>query len=160
MEKIVWHTEKRKVSELKLLENNPRTITKEGFEKLKKDISELGQFRPLVCDTDLTVLGGNQRKRVAYLTGDTEIEVSLPSRKLSKEEKKKVIILDNEHRGEFDIDILANGFEDILKELQIERLLPLDIDFDDIGSTADRRENFKDMDVTCPKCGEVFKVTV
>jgi len=86
--------------------------------------------------------------------------VSLPSRKLSKEEKKKVIILDNEHRGEFDIDILANGFEDILKELQIERLLPLDIDFDDIGSTADRRENFKDMDVTCPKCGEVFKVTV
>jgi DNA modification methylase len=124
MQKLTWHTEKRKVSELRLLENNPRTITKEGFEKLKKDIDELGQFRPLVCDTDLTVLGGNQRKRVADLSGDVEIEVSLPSRKLSEGEKKKVIVLDNEHRGEFDMDILANDYQDILKELDFSNLMP------------------------------------
>jgi DNA modification methylase len=150
MEKIVWHTEKRKVSELKLLENNPRTITREGFEKLKKDISELGQFRPLVCDTDLTVLGGNQRKRVADLTGDAEIEVSLPNRKLTEEEKKKVIILDNEHRGEFDIGILANDYQDILKELDFSNLMPepiIEVSEDDYEPPEEVKTDIKRGDI-------------
>lgn len=129
MSDLIWHTEKRKVSELKLLENNPRTITDEGFKRLQKDIKELGNFRPLVCDLDGTVLGGNQRKRVADLSGDVEIEVSIPNRELTEEERKKVIILDNEHRGEFDIDILANEFEDILKVLGFTEYLKNDTEY-------------------------------
>lgn len=122
MDKLEWHTEKRKVSELKLLENNPRKITKEQFKKLQEDIHEIGNFRPLVCDLDLTILGGNQRKRVATLDKQDEIEVSVPNRKLTEKERKKVIILDNEHRGEFDVDILANEYEDVLKELEFPDL--------------------------------------
>lgn len=114
---LTWHTEKRKVSELKLLENNPRIISNSDLEKLKNDISSVGNFKPLVCDLDLTILGGNQRMRVINRTGEEEVEVSMPNRKLTENEKKKIIILDNEHRGEFDLDILKKEFMEELDEL-------------------------------------------
>ena len=129
--KIEWHTEKRKLSDLKLLENNPRKIDDKDFEKLGEDIEEMGNFRPLIIDTENVILGGNQRyKQLLKKYGDDfEVEVSLPDRKLSKEERKKIIIIDNTHRGDWDLDILGEDFGDILEDLGFGDLIGDDSDF-------------------------------
>ena len=124
--KIEWHTEKRKLGDLKVLENNPRKISDKDFKKLGEDIEEMGNFRPLIVDTENVILGGNQRYRqlLDKYGQDFEVEVSLPNRELSENERKKIIITDNTHRGDWDLDILGNEFDDILEDLEIDDLLP------------------------------------
>lgn len=125
--KMEWKTEKRKLKDIHLLENNPRTISKENYERLGSDLKSVGNFKPIIIDKDGTILGGNQRyKKLIEENGENfEVEVSVPEKKLTENQRKKVIILDNKERGEDNIDILANEFEDILKELGgFEDLLP------------------------------------
>lgn len=155
-----WHTEVRKISELKNWEDNPRTISGEAYKELKESIDDLGDFEPLVVNTDGTVLAGNQRLKVHIERGDTEVEVSVPERELTEDEIKKIGLISNRHSGEWDMDKLANEFDDILEEIGAGDLMPEDIDFDDIESTEDRERKFKDMDVICPQCGETFKIKV
>lgn len=119
-----WHTETRKISELKNWESNPRTISEEEFKKLKSSIDDLGNFEPLVINTDGTVLAGNQRLRVHIERGDNEVEVSVPERELTEQEIKKIGLISNRHSGEWDMDKLANEFEDVLEELGFDDLMP------------------------------------
>ena len=119
-----WHTETRKISELKNWESNPRTITEEEFKKLKSSIDDLGNFDTLTINTDGTVIAGNQRLRVAIDNGDMEVEVSVPERKLTEDEIKKIGLISNSHSGQWDMDKLANEFEDILTELEFDDLMP------------------------------------
>lgn len=121
---INWHTEKRKIAELKNWENNPRTISEEEYKKLKASVEELGNFEPLVIDVDGTVIAGNQRLRLAVANGEADVEVSVPHRKLTAKEVDKIGIVSNTHSGEWDMDKLANGFEDILNDLGLDSLLP------------------------------------
>ncbi len=116
---IRWNTEKRKLKELAELENNPRYITQKGFEELGKDLDRVGNFRPLVIDTDNTILAGNQRYRqlLEKFGSDYEVEVTVPERKLTEDERKKVVILDNKHRGSDDYDMLANEYAEVLEDL-------------------------------------------
>ena len=135
-----WHTETRKISELKNWESNPRTISEESYKELKKSIGDLGNFEPLVINTDGTVLAGNQRLRVHKEQGDSEVEVSVPERELTEEEIKKIGIISNRHSGEWDMDKLANEFEDVLTELGFDDLMPeveLDVKEDDYEEPED-----------------------
>lgn len=129
-----WHTEIRKVSDLKNWEDNPRTITAEALKELEKNINDLGNFEPLVINTDGTVIAGNQRLRLALDKGQKEIEVSVPERELTEEEIKKIGVISNRHSGEWDMDKLANEFEDVLNDLGFDDLLPdieLEVNEDD-----------------------------
>lgn len=146
-----WHTETRKISELKNWESNPRVISEESYEELKESIGSLGNFEPLVINIDGTVLAGNQRLRVAKERGDKEVEVSVPERELTEQEIKKIGIISNRHSGEWDMDKLANEFEDILEELGFDDLLPevkLEVKEDDY-------EEPEELSVTV-KTGEVW----
>lgn len=135
-----WHTETRKISELKNWESNPRVISEESYKELKESIGSLGNFEPLVINIDGTVLAGNQRLRVAKEKGDKEVEVSVPERELTEEEIKKIGIISNRHSGEWDMDKLANEFEDILEDLGFDDLLPeveLEVKEDDYEEPED-----------------------
>lgn len=135
-----WHTETRKISELKNWESNPRVISDESYKELKESIGSLGNFEPLVINVDGTVLAGNQRLRVAKEKGDKEVEVSVPERELTEEEIKKIGIISNRHSGEWDMDKLANEFEGILEELGFDDLLPeveLEVEEDDYEEPED-----------------------
>ena len=137
---MIWHTEIRKISELKNWEDNPRTISEESYKTLKKSIGDLGNFEPLVINIDGAVLEGNQRLRVHKEQGDTEVEVSVPERELTEEEIKKIGIISNRHSGEWDMDKLANEFEDVLEELGFDDLMPeieLDVKEDDYEEPED-----------------------
>lgn len=148
-----WHTEVRKISELKNWESNPRTISDESYKELKKSIGDLGNFEPLVVNIDGTVLAGNQRLRVHKEQGDTEVEVSVPERELTEEEIKKIGLISNRHSGEWDMDKLANEFEDVLEELGFDDLMPeveLDVKEDDY-------EEPEDLEIKV-KTGEVWQL--
>lgn len=129
-----------KLSELNGWKSNPRTITQEKFDELVSSVDELGNFEPLVINTDGTVIAGNQRLRVAETLGYDEVEVSVPSRKLTEKEVKKIGLISNRHAGEWDMDTLANEFEDILEELGFDDLLPeveLEVKEDDYEEPED-----------------------
>lgn len=121
---VKWHLEKRKVSELKNWEKNPRTISEKAFKELEKNVDALGNFEPLVINIDGTVIAGNQRLRLEMKKGNNEVDVYVPERELSEEEVKKIGVISNRHSGDWDMDILANEFEDILKGLGFDDLLP------------------------------------
>lgn len=147
---INWHIEKRKVSDLKLWDKNPRTITDESYKKLKESVNELGNFEPLVVDTDNTVLAGNQRLRKAIEDKTEEIDVYMPDRKLTEKERKKIGVISNRHNGEWDFDVLANEFEDVLKECNFDDLLPetaVEVEEDDYEEPEELQTDIKAGDI-------------
>jgi hypothetical protein len=104
---------KIKVSELKANKENPRTVSKEKFSKLKKSITnfpKMLKLRPIVIDDNNTVLGGNMRLKALKSLGIKETWC-IKASDLNEEEKEEFIIKDNVGFGDWDFDILANNFE-------------------------------------------------
>lgn len=130
---INWTPEKRNLSDLKDLPNNPRLIKGEAFERLKKSIEERGYHGVLKLDTEDIIISGNQSKKALLALGITEVNTLKPDRALTKQERDKIILESNRSAGEWDFNILGNEFEleDLLdvgfKESE------LDIDLSDDG---------------------------
>lgn len=99
--------------------DNPRTISKEKFEKLKNNISKFTkmlELRPIVYNKKNIVLGGNMRlKAIRELVAENKIRLKenyfKKAESLTAEEQRQFIILDNQDFGEWDFDILANDYE-------------------------------------------------
>mgnify|MGYP001617181139 CR=1 FL=1 len=115
MDKTIWD-----ISKLKNWEKNPRAIKKEDFERLKKQIKELGQYKPLLITEDGTVLGGNMRLQAYKELGLTDIWVSIVKAE-TEAEKLKYALSDNDRAGYYVEQDLAEliqewgleiGFED------------------------------------------------
>jgi len=90
-----------KISELKLLHNNPRQISKENF-----------WARPVLANNksgENVVYAGNQRLRAAKAIGMKEVPCIIET--LSDEKEKERTIRDNVELGEWDFDLLANEYE-------------------------------------------------
>ena len=106
------------ISKLKPNPNNPRTINKNKFERLKKSISEFPkmlEIRPIVVDEEFVVLGGNMRLQALKELGIKET-FYIQENELTPKEKKQFIIKDNASFGDWDWDSLANEWE--TKELK------------------------------------------
>ena len=97
----------RKLNTLKEWEQNPRTITKENFERLKIQIQQLGQYKPLLITEDGTVLGGNMRLKAYQELGIDEVWVSIVD---APTEQKKIeyALSDNDRVGKYEMDLLLN----------------------------------------------------
>jgi len=98
---------KKKLAKLKPWDKNPRTITKEGFERLKAQIKELGEYKPLIITPDGTVLGGNMRLRAYKELGYEKCWVNIVKAE-TEEQKLKYALSDNDQVGEYQKDDLAN----------------------------------------------------
>lgn len=97
----------RRISDLKLWKDNPRNIKPKDFERLKKQIQELGQYKPLLITPDGEVIGGNMRLRAYEALGIEEVWVSIVSPK-DEAEKLKYALSDNDRAGYYEDDMLAN----------------------------------------------------
>ena len=104
------------LSALKKLENNPRTIKKADFEKLKDSIKSNPDYfeaRPIIC-SDRTgknvILGGNQRYEAAKALGLEEVPV-IVLHGLDEAREREIVIRDNVNNGDWDFDILANEWD-------------------------------------------------
>ncbi len=109
-------TELVQISKLKLLEHNPRRISKEQMDKLCKSIENDPKFlecRPILVSKRegvLNVYGGNQRVRAAKKLKMKEIPC-IVEEFLTDEVIKERIVKDNAHYGNWDWDELANGWD-------------------------------------------------
>lgn len=108
-----WECRKVKLSTIIPNARNPRTISKEKFERLKKKIEEVGFHSPIKVDNEGVILGGNQRYSALVDMGYGEIEVPVmfPLFKLTERDRQEIIITDNVSDGDWDMDALANEFD-------------------------------------------------
>lgn len=142
MKKLDWTIEKRKISELKKWDKNPRTITGKEFNKLVESIKENGDHDILKIDIDNTVISGNQRLEAFKEAGKSEVFVRVPNRKLTQKEMDRIGLESNTHSGKWDMDILANEFEEeILNILDIKTLEKPDVIDGDIKFSEVWNEN-------------------
>lgn len=104
------------IKKLTLLENNPRKIDRNQFEKLCANIENDPDYfeqRPCLVNSvngKLTVYAGNQRLRAAKKLGWKQVPC-IVQLDLPEELMRMRIVLDNVHHGEFDWDILTSLYE-------------------------------------------------
>ena len=119
----------RKIKENK---DNPRYIRDNKFKKLVKSIKEFPEmleFRPIIVDENMIVLGGNMRL------------------------KQEFIVKDNIGFGEWDWDILANEWDVVeLNDwgLDLPEFEPNNIDVNEAIEVSDEGDK-------CPECGKLLK---
>ena len=156
--KISWIETTIKLNELKDYAINPRKISKTDFNRLVNDIKQDGYHRRILVTYDNVIIGGHSRKKALLAAGFSEnddINVLKPNRPLSQEELKRLNIRDNLSFGDWDVDILANNFEeDDLKEWGMP-----DTMFDDHKvevEIASPENSDIPKKLTCPNCGSEY----
>lgn len=95
------------IERLQEWDKNPRSITTKDFERLKKQIQELGQYKPILVTADGIVLGGNMRLKAYRDLGVKKIWVSVVKPK-DENEMFKYALSDNDRAGYYETDLLAN----------------------------------------------------
>jgi len=104
-----------KLSEIKLNPDNPRTITGKAMENLVKslqDFPEMMKLREIVVDESMTVLGGNMRLLALQKSGAKDCTAKIV-KGLTPDQKREFVIKDNAAFGEWDMDALANSWDDL-----------------------------------------------
>ena len=144
--------------------SNPRTITEDDFEKLKKSLvnfRKMLSLRPMVVDEDWNILGGNMRYQalcrlrdegVEGFTEDISDEWVKQDTTLSAAEKREFVIKDNQQRGRNDWDALANEWDD-------EELREWDVDMDWFDEDVENLEP-GDMPDLSDKIQNEFKIEI
>ena len=111
--KTKYKVEYRPLESLKPLENNPRYIKEEDFERLCASVQnnpELFEAQPIILSDrtgELVIIAGNQRYRAAKEVGLKEVPTVLLTG-LTEQKEKEIIIRTNITNGEWDYDRLAN----------------------------------------------------
>lgn len=130
--------EKVKINDLISPDYNPREITPDEMEKLKKSIQEFDYIDPIIVnDVNSHIIGGNQRYEALKSLGYTEIEVSFvhiedPNRekalnlRLNKMSgdwniEKLNVVLDELELNDFDLEL--TGFDGFDEELKFKELV-------------------------------------
>ena len=159
MKQTEHQVEYRKLSDLHELKGNPRTIKRDDFEKLKTSIRNNPDYfeaRPLILSDRtgrLVVLAGNQRLKAAKALGIAEVPTVLLSG-LSEEREKEIVIRDNVSNGDWDMDILANEWdESALKDWGVD----INWDTDTPEVTEDDVPDDEGADLIKLKPGEVYR---
>lgn len=112
----LFKTEKVKISDLIPNEINPRKIKEIEKRKLWERLQKFGMIGIPVRDADGSLLSGHQRCQVylAYGFGDKEIDVRTAVRKLTDDEIREIMIIENTHAGEFDLEKLHAEFDEYI----------------------------------------------
>jgi len=110
------------ISDIEVWKDNPRNIKTEDFERLKRQIQELGVYKPLVCIQEngkYITLGGNMRLRALRELNHSEVDVSIVEAK-TEAMKIKYALSDNDRAGEYDEQKLAELVYPHLDEIRLE----------------------------------------
>lgn len=165
----------KKIGELHEWGRNSRIINTDEFEKLRDQITLLGQYKPLIVMPDGTVLGGNMRLKayqelnvenvwvsiVDFIQEDALWYAIVNGERQSKpftsqlQGMTEYALSDNEHSGYYDEDALSG----LLSEADIE-LDAFNVDIDTpvtIQDLLDKDEKPKsEKQIICPSCGHKF----
>lgn len=162
---------KRKISDLKPAEYNPRYLTEKAEADLTASLKEFGLIDPIIINSNPkrkdVVIGGHQRLKIWGKLGNTDIDTVEIN--LTEERERELNVRLNKNTGDFDIlmlkqhfeveDLMLWGFEDF--ELGMEDFSTGDDEGEDDGidrSELDKIEvELKDEDVRV-KEGEVWQL--
>lgn len=117
-EQIVY----RKLEDIKLLEQNPRYIKEEDFNRLCASVQNNPDYfegRPILLSDrtgELVIIAGNQRYRAAKEVGLKEVPTFL-FHGLTESKEKEIVIRDNVQNGRWDWDILGSEMWGSVEEL-------------------------------------------
>lgn len=105
-----------KLSDIKPNPRNPRTITEDKLDKLKKSIEEMPKglsIKPMIVDENNIIIGGNQRYLALLELGYDEIPDNWVKKviDLTEHEKKRFLIVDNVSFGEWDWGLINEDFD-------------------------------------------------
>ena len=139
-EKLIWHTEKRRVRDLAPHPGNPRTMSDKQLKNLTKSIDRTGYVELIAIDTDNTIIAGHKRHEVlmAMGRGDEEIEIRIPDRKLTQKEFDRYLVASNAISGSWDFEKL--------KAFDIDLLLDIGMDDSDLAAIWDQHLEVEDDD--------------
>lgn len=138
------------ISQLKPNPNNPRKISKLEFDKLVTSIEQdpaLLKAKPIIVDENNVILGGHQRYRACIQLGIQDVPVIIMS-DLTEKQKKKLLIIDNTHNGEWDMDILSNDWD--LSDLND---WSVNLNFLDLNTDEPKKIDNTKGGKICPNCG-------
>ena len=111
---------------------NPRIIKDDKFQKLVaslQEFPEMATVRPIVCNTDMVILGGNMRFKAMKAAGWKEVPVEIVD--WPEDKQAEFVIKDNVSGGEWDWDALANEWDaEALEKWGLD--LPMMMDSGDI----------------------------
>lgn len=148
-EKVSLKTTMVKLSEIKLNDNNPRTIKDDKLAKLVESVKsfpQMLQIRPIVVNKDMMILGGNMRFKACQEAGLEEVPV-IVANNLTEEQELEFLIKDNVSGGEWNWDILANEWNsEELNEWGLDVWNSTDINLDDFfeeSSDSEKEQKFK-----------------
>ncbi|MFZ4705586.1 MAG: ParB N-terminal domain-containing protein [Bacteroidales bacterium] len=174
----------RKVSELKKMPNNPRTIKDEAFKALVNSIQDNPEFfqaKPLILSDrtgELIIIAGNQRYDAARFLGMKVVPTFLISG-LTEKKEKEITVRDNVSSGEWDYNILkmddwkeepftdwgvpiGGEPEDFKPNLEPttshQQMSKADIDKENTRLAGMFIQNAEYINVICPECYNEFKI--
>jgi DNA modification methylase len=115
MDKLQWHNEKRRVSDLIPLNFNPRKRNEKKQKKLIDSVNEFDLVEIPVINTDNRIIAGQRRYEALIYSGRENdlIDVRVPNRMLTDDEVKRYNLISNTHAGEWDLLKLEEYFSNI-----------------------------------------------
>lgn len=130
--KLVWHTELRRVNDLLPYERNPRVISEKQMDDLKRSFKKFNLVELPASNADGKLVAGHQRVKALQLLGRGEemIEVRIPNRQLTESEFKDYLLTSNRSGGDFDWSVLKTDFN-------LDQLLVAGFDSDDLTHIFD-----------------------
>ncbi len=158
---LVWHTERRAVSSLINWDPNPRKITAEKMKQLAERIEQRGFHDVIKIDTDGTILSGNQRKKALIKLHQEEVNVLVPNRKLTEDEREKVALESNIHDATWNLEKLSSFKIDILDDIHFDKtdlLSYLDMGLEVSGDDFDEAEELKNIKEPKTKLGDIIQL--
>lgn len=111
--KLYWPIEK-----LYPWNRNPKKVGDDDFERLKKQISELGEYKPLLITPQGEVIGGNSRLRAYREMGFSQCWVSVVEPK-DEAQKIKYALSDNDNVGYYIEDQLADLVAEVESQINM-----------------------------------------
>lgn len=115
----------RALSDIKKAPNNPRSITRESLEKLKKSIKDNPDYfeaRPIILSNrtgELVIIAGNQRYEACLQLGLISVPtILLPG--LTEDREREIMIRDNVNNGEWDENILKEWDSCLLSDWGVD----------------------------------------
>lgn len=147
--------ELRQLKDLKNWEDNPRSILKEDFERLKSQIKKLGLYKTLLVNQDNIVLGGNMRLRAFKDLGFKEVMCGIVET-TNPGEMLEYALSDNDQAGVTDDLKLSEVFalhpiETQLYKIQSNVLRPLETIINPPDPVVDGEQDRSGMDESLEK---------
>jgi len=109
------NTERVDIRSIRPHGRNPRKITKQALERLKRSIQEFPEMlrlRPIVVDENGVIIGGNQRYAALCKLGHTHVWITRAT-ELTEKQKREFMLRDNVSAGEWDVELLRSEYADL-----------------------------------------------